>query len=300
MISFRYHVVSLVAVLLALAVGVALGGGPLSEIGRDSADADSGQHDNQQLVDDLDQAELVAGFQDDVNASLGNATTRNALKGRTVSVVTMPGADPAVAKALGEQVKRASGSVVGSYAVTEAMLALDGSSLVDTLGAQLAEGNNGAAQPGASTYVRMGQLIRRAIAVETPRGVAADKPAQNIRSGLEAAKLFTTSAGGANRGSLVLVVLGDEDPEDGVDKIMGGLVTGMARGSNGVVVTAPTDSTLLDQVRDNAEVTSTVSTVDSVQTRSGQLAAVLALSAEATGGPGSYGVHGKDGAIPRG
>lgn len=300
MISFRYHVVSLVAVLLALAVGVALGGGPLSDIGRDAADADSGQHDNQQLVDDLDQAELVAGFQDDVNASLGSATTRNALKGRTVSVVALPGADPAVVKALGEQVKRASGSVVGSYAVTEAMLALDGSSLVDTLGAQLAEGNQGAAQPGASTYVRMGQLIRRAIAVETPRGVAADKPAQNIRSGLEAAKLFTTSAGGTNRGSLVLVVLGDDDPEDGVDKIVGGLVTGMARGSNGVVVTAPTDASLLDQVRGNAEVTKTVSTVDSVQTRSGQLAAVLALSAEATGGPGSYGVHGKDGAIPRG
>ena len=33
-ISFRYHVVSLVAVFLALAVGVALGGGPLGELGR--------------------------------------------------------------------------------------------------------------------------------------------------------------------------------------------------------------------------------------------------------------------------
>ena len=34
MTSFRYHVVSLLAVLLALAAGVALGGGPLSEVGR--------------------------------------------------------------------------------------------------------------------------------------------------------------------------------------------------------------------------------------------------------------------------
>ncbi|WP_180933381.1 copper transporter [Nocardioides ungokensis] len=34
MISYRHHVVSLVAVFLALAVGVVLGGGPLSELGR--------------------------------------------------------------------------------------------------------------------------------------------------------------------------------------------------------------------------------------------------------------------------
>ena len=40
MISYRHHVVSLVAVFLALAVGVVLGGGPLSELGR-AATADS-------------------------------------------------------------------------------------------------------------------------------------------------------------------------------------------------------------------------------------------------------------------
>jgi len=35
-ISFRYHLTTLVAVFLALAVGVALGGGPLSDLGRSS------------------------------------------------------------------------------------------------------------------------------------------------------------------------------------------------------------------------------------------------------------------------
>ena len=35
MISYRHHIVSLVAVFLALAVGVVLGGGPLSDLGRD-------------------------------------------------------------------------------------------------------------------------------------------------------------------------------------------------------------------------------------------------------------------------
>ena len=39
MISYRHHIVSLVAVFLALAVGVALGGGPLSDLGRDDRPA---------------------------------------------------------------------------------------------------------------------------------------------------------------------------------------------------------------------------------------------------------------------
>ena len=44
MISYRHHIVSLVAVFLALAVGVVLGGGPLTDLGRDdpAASADTG------------------------------------------------------------------------------------------------------------------------------------------------------------------------------------------------------------------------------------------------------------------
>ena len=43
MISFRQHVVTLVAVFLALAIGVVLGGGPLSEVGRDALTSTSAQ-----------------------------------------------------------------------------------------------------------------------------------------------------------------------------------------------------------------------------------------------------------------
>src|SRR3546814_7085149 len=64
-ISFRYHVVTIVAVFLALAVGVALGGGPLSELGRSSDEANARvSEENDKLTDDLKQAEQVSGFQD--------------------------------------------------------------------------------------------------------------------------------------------------------------------------------------------------------------------------------------------
>lgn len=301
MISFRFHVISLVAVLLALAVGVALGGGPLSEVGRGSDEASAAEKDRAQLTSDLKEAELVAGFQDRVTASLAGSKAGSALKGHAVSVVTMPGADKKQVDALTDQVSKAGGEVSGTYAMSNKLLSVDGSSLVDSLGSQLVETTtNSGVDDGATTYVRMGQLIRRAIASTTDSGADLDKGSRNIISGLDAAKLFSTVSGGEKRSSLVLVVLGDAPTGDGADKVVGGLVTGLVHGSDGVVIGGETESAMLKALRANEDVAGAVSTVDSVQSRSGQLAAVLALAAEAAGGPGSFGVHGKDGALPRG
>ncbi|WP_067440099.1 copper transporter [Nocardioides jensenii] len=301
MISFRYHVVSLVAVMLALAVGVALGGGPLSEIGRGSDSASEVRKDNERLTEDLEEARLVAGFQDNFGATLATSRVARSLNGRSVAVVTLPGADAKLVEALSGQVTRAGGTVSGSYALGKTLLNADEGSLVDTLGAQLAETTeDSGVQDGAATYLRMGQLIARAVGSTTPAGVAVDKGARNILSSLDSASLLSTTTGGDKRGSLVLVVLGDELTGDGLDKLLGALVTGLTNGTNGVVVAGETDSTTLSALRDDSAVTEVASSVDSVQTRAGQLATVLALAAEGDGGPGHYGVHGNDGAVPRG
>ncbi|QIX27526.1 copper transporter [Nocardioides sp. JQ2195] len=301
MITFRYHVVSLVAVLVALAVGIALGGGPLSEIGRGDDATQSAEKDNARLSDDLEEAELVAGFQDQVTESLAASSSSAALKGQTVAMVTTPGVDPKLVSALVNQVKRSGGAMTGTFAMSQALLSSDGSSLVDNLGAQLVETTtDSGVDDAATTYARMGQLISRAISSSGPGGEPVDKGASNILSGLEAAELFSTSSGGTKRSNLVLVVLGDDLKGDGADKILGGLVTGLAQGSGGTVVAGDTDSATLAALRGHDEVTSVVSTVDSVQSGAGQLATVSALAAERSGEPGSYGAHGNDGAIPRG
>ena len=59
MISYRHHVVSLVAVFLALAAGVALGGGPLSDLARDPATTSAKATVQRQ------EAQRVASFGDD-------------------------------------------------------------------------------------------------------------------------------------------------------------------------------------------------------------------------------------------
>ena len=304
MTTFRYHVVSLLAVLLALAAGIALGGGPLSEIGRANGATDGGSTSRTAALSDrLDATTAASGFQDRVATGLGAGTVRNLLDRRAVAIVVMPGADAKVVSGLGTAVQDAGGTLTGEYAVRPAMLAADGKSLVDTLGSQVAESVQGVDVPTeATTYDRMGQLIGRAMATTENTGEAPDAASADIVSSLAGAKRMSSPDEAKRRASLVLVVLGSE-PEDatGASNIYGGLAEGIASRSDGVVVTGSTASAtdgVLRTLRDDAAFTEEVSSVDSHQTAAGRLVAVLALDREKFAGPGQFGAEGADGVMP--
>lgn len=304
MTTFRYHVVSLLAVLLALAAGIALGGGPLSEIGRADGATDGGSTSRRSaLAGELKAASAASAFQDEVAAGLGAGRVKAVLDRRAVALVVMPGADQKVVAALAEAVRKASGTLTGEYAVRPAMVAPDSKSLVDTLGSQVAESVKGADVPTeATTYDRMGQLIGRAMATTENTGEAPDNASADILSSLRGAKLMSSPADTKRRASLVLVILGDE-PADatGAGNIYGGLVSGLAARSDGVVVAGSTASAttgLLRTLRQDPAFTDSVSSVDSDQTATGRLVAMLALDREKFGGPGQFGAAGADGAMP--
>jgi hypothetical protein len=238
-----------------------------------------------------------------VATGLGARNVRNLLDRRAVAVVVMPGADKKVVSGLTTAVQDAGGTFTGEYAVRQAMLTPDGKSLVDTLGSQVAESVKDIDVPAeATTYDRMGQLIGRAMATTEDTGEAPDAASADILSSLRGAKLMTSPDEPKRRASLVLVVLGSE-PEDatGASNIYGGLVSGIAGRSDGVVVTGSTASAtdgLLRTLRDDAAFAEEVSSVDSHQTAAGRLVALLALDREKTGTPGQYGAEGADGALP--
>ena len=304
MTSFRYHVVSLLAVLLALAAGIALGGGPLSEVGRAVGATDGGSSTRTAaLTEQLGAATAASGFQDEVVAGLGAGAVRDLLDRRAVAIVVLPGADEKVVSGLTKAVQDAGGTLTGQYAVRPAMLAPDGKSLVDTLGSQVAESVKGVEVPTeATTYDRMGQLIGRAVATTVNAGEESDGASADILSSLRGAKLMTAPAETERRASLVLVVLGSEPTDStGAANIYGGLVTGIAKGADGAVVTGSTASAtdgLLSTLRDDTTFTAAASSVDSHQTAAGRLVALLALDREKSGDPGQFGAEGADGALP--
>lgn len=307
MITFRYHIVSLVAVLLALAAGVALGGGPLSEIGRGGDEAaDRAEERNVELTERLDQAAVADVFQDAFAEEVSTRVLSGRLSNRPVTLITMPGADEEATASLRELVGRAGGQVTATFAVQPRMVDPAEKSLVDNLGKQILQGieNDIGVTRSAPAYERLGQLIGRAVATTEDAGDDPGDSSAEILSTLRGAELFTASGGAGRKGSLVLVLLGDE-PTDLVeaDNIYAGLSIGLAAMSDGVVVvgsTASAEEGLLSALRDDVAFTANVSTADSAQTAAGRVAGVLALSADAGGQVGQYGSSGIDGVVPRG
>jgi hypothetical protein len=296
-ITLRHHVVSLVAVFLALAVGIVLGGGPLSEIGRAegrSPDPDPG------LETAVGAAQQRADFGDAFAGTVAGPLYAGRLADRSVAVLSMPGADAAVVEQLTEQVTAAGGAVAATYAVGDALVGVGEKSLVDTLGSQLmTQQPEGAVTAEATTYDRMGELIGLAVASRAPEGQAGDGKAAGILEGLAGAGLLAGPEEQARRAPLVLLVLGDEPSPEGGDTILAGLVAGLVRTSAGVVVAGDLadGAGQLGRLRTAG---TAAATVDGVDTPAGRVATVLALVRSLTTPGGAFGASGSDGPLPLG
>ncbi|GAA4718515.1 copper transporter [Nocardioides conyzicola] len=282
MISYRHHVVSLVAVFLALAVGVVLGGGPLSDLGRDDRAAAASTAPARE-------AQRTADFGDQFAAASASTLYGGRLADHGVAVVTMPGADPDTTAALSAEVSAAGGKVVGTYTARAALTDPGQKALVDTLGSQLMTTLEDAVDADATTYERLGKLLALAAT-----GDGAD--AETVRESLAGAELVDPSKG-AKPADVVLVILGDHaDPA-----ILAGLTTGLAAKAKGVVVGGDTRSGVSggDLVALRADPDAdTVATVDGVDTALGQVTATLALIRSLTDPGGSFGASGSAGAVP--
>ena len=277
------------AVFLALAVGVALGGGPLSELGRDTQPASASTRAEQQ------DSQRVVRFGD----QFATAAAHTLYAGRLREPRRV---DPDHARRRRRRRQRprgpiqaAGGSVAGTYEARPALVDASEKSLVDTLGSQLMTHlDDGVVPADASTYDRIGQLLGLAVSGDT---VSLDQ-ANSIRQSLAGAELVT-SPNQASRTALVLVVLGHHDADDA---ILSGLLSGLATATTGVVVAGDTASGLDGDLKGlRAEpVADQVATVDSADTTVGQVTTVLALARSLKVQGGSFGASGSDGAVPLG
>lgn len=284
MTQVRRHLVGAVALVMALAIGITLGSGPLS---RESLLPSSSPQAATEPV------EVTGPSADDVAAAAAPALYGARLEGRSVALLSVPGVEEETLTALAEGIEAADGSVTARWTAGEALVGAGETALIDTLGSQLVEQLDGdRAEEDVSAYERMGQLIGTAISSRGREGAVPDVEALTIRQSIDAASLLRHDGEEPRRAPLVLLVLGD----DLDDNILEGLVTGIASRAAGVVVAAPDRRSDLDTLDELG----TVTTVDGVTGATGRLAAVLALArAEDTPG-GSFGASGADDVLPLG
>ncbi len=311
MISFRYHIVTIVSVFLALAVGVALGGGPLKgEVDNTLVE----QVENDRKAKASLQAQIAAlrsgnAFIDEFAATVAPDLLGNDLRRRTVTMMVLPSAQPADVTAVSELVRVAGGNVESTLRIGQDLVDAGNRQLVDELGTQLLDGAPGVdVAEDASAYERMGALVARAAGTEKDAGSRADEVANGIVSGLSTAGLMSPEGELGQRGSLVVFVAGagtgsSDEVRQGANTIIVALARAIDEDTDGVVVAGPVaaarDNGLIESLRQDVAAAREISTVDTLGRTAGEVVTVLALAGQARGETGHYGaVDAADGAAP--
>jgi hypothetical protein len=297
-IARRSYLTPFAAVVLALAVGIALGAGPLG--GNSASDGSPKPSSASSGSGDLDDPAYAEAFA----AAGAERLYADGLQGHAVAVLAMPGAEMSRIKELNAEVKAAGGAITGTYVVSDAMFDLEERPRIDSVGNALTDQlADPRVDPTLGTYDRMGALVGLALATTEQSSVRADAAAVAVRAALADAELLTSPADVRN-GPLVLVVLppGPDGADDSVSNqaILSGLVNGVAGNATGVVVTGDEESAASGELAAlrGSELATTVSTVDGVETAIGRVTTVLALVDVLSGTGGSYGASGADGAVP--
>ena len=308
MTSRRDRAVSLATVLLALAGGVALGGGPLQ--GEDGA-ASASVGDAAPSTDGGEDRALeeARAFDDAYVEATAAEVLGGRLDGRAVTLVTLPGADPARVAELDELVGAAGGVVTVQAEVLPAFLDVGNRQLVAELAkqTQAARRTSVDVPGGTEGYELAARLLGRALVDPTDAGAPVDQGGESILAGFTTAGLVTTSEPVTRRGSVVLLVAGaptgSADARQGAATIVTDLAAGLDASGDGAVVAGPAaasgDDGVVGALR-AGPARRDVSTVDALDTLAGGVVAVRALAEEARGRTGHHGSsESRDGLLPR-
>ncbi len=127
MVDFRYHIVSIVAVFLALAVGIVLGAGPLKDASdqglRDSVR--SVRDENNTLRDQLTDSRAQTGVGDQFAAQVGSTLVAGRLPDAPVVLVVLPGADNELTDQVSDLLEASGASITGTLSVRDGWTGTD-------------------------------------------------------------------------------------------------------------------------------------------------------------------------------
>lgn len=293
MINFRYHVVSIVAVFLALAVGIVMGTTVISEsvVDRLEADARDFRARNGQLRQEADRLEAELGQYEQFGAAIVPPLIRDRLEGHPVAVLVEPGVPGALLDRTTDTLRTAGASPGGTIRLTEAWTLEDPAhreQLAAVLGAD--------ANPSDGPTL----LSRGAEALGRRLGSDSDGGDDDLLRALDRAgfvKLDDLPAGALPGASTLIVYLSASAataaPNDETFTIP--LLDMLAERSatTPVVVAEPLDAdeSVVDRIRGIDELARAIATVDHATTWPGALSLVWALARGAGERVTHYGVR---------
>ena len=293
MINFRYHLVSIAAIFLALAAGVALGSGPL-----DNAKNILG--DSKSTAAPVDQSDL-AGFESAYAKKTGTSLIAGKLKGESVAIFTLPGARANQVRGVKSAMRSGGATVTGEVSLTSKLLDSASRQFAEGVTQQAAKGVQGVATTGDS-YLQVGSALGRAYFAKKTTKV--DASASTISAAFAEGKLISVAAKPTQLASIAVIVAGPNPAagNQGQGDIVAQIASGFDTQAMGTVLAGPSassqDSGFLQVLR-ASEAAGKVSTIDVTDSAAGQLITVLVAAREIDNNAGSFGTsRSADGSMP--
>lgn len=319
MIDFRYHLVSIIAVFFALAVGIVLGAGPLGErVDADLPDRlNSMREQNSQLQEQIRELESIQEYRDGFIEAVTPEVVGGRLDGREIVVLAMPSADGDLVEAVGEMLGQSGATVTATVRVNENWTNGESETALDALAAGLVSSGTTLPEEGDG-YDRGAALLAQAFLISPeeesleeglPSGLDEltlglnHEIDQEVLVGLTEAEFVAVEGDAERKASQAVVVAGPLTGEDSAipAEPLTTIVRALDSAGSGTVVAGPplnSDGELIPTIRGDGDLSQQVSTVDSADLLAGRIAVVFAVLEQASGGAGQYGYSGSDGPMP--
>jgi hypothetical protein len=301
LVDFRYHLVTIIAIFLALAVGIvvgtaALNGPVLDGLRRSNAGLIS---DKRALESDVRELQGEVDTADDFTRLLSGDLVGGLLDGERVLLVLAPDADRQVADQLAATLTEAGAQVTGRLALQPDLLDPEQRQLVDDLVAQVVPA--GLELPEGSAVARASVELAAALLVPPGEEPIDRDAAQQVVSAFEEAGLVELRDEGEQITPATVAVLlagappAEEQDDDAQTQREGllSLARALDGSSGGAVVAGPPEAALegglVRALRADDALDAEISTVDNADRALGHVAVVRALVEQLQGGAGRYG-----------
>lgn len=298
MIDFRYHLVSIVSIFLALAVGIVLGAGPLKEdLGNTlTSEVKNLREDKDALRTQLDQAEQGIAARDEFTSASNRSLLAGRLTDTTVAVVVLPGADAGLVTSTAETLTAAGAKIGSTIQVQDAWVDPEKAAFRASLGQQLAS------QVGVPLDAQ-GEVVDAVLArsVLTKAGAAPTGAAAALEV-MGTGDLIKYSADAVTPSSVAVIVAGpvtgsDADARTAKATALAQLSAAIdAAGAGAVLVGSSavpetTDvASVVTTVRDDQDLADVLSSVDDGALPMGQASVVFGILEQEAGKAGQYGL----------
>ncbi|MEU4388853.1 copper transporter [Promicromonospora sp. NPDC023805] len=303
MIDFRYHLVSLISVFLALAVGIILGAGPLQgAIGETLTEqVDALRAERTDLRTELDATQTALDGDERFIEAAGAQLVTGALQDQRVAIVQLGEVPQDDADGVLNQLTTAGANVVSTSVLTESWTDATEESSNETVAGGLRANLGAAAPEGDDTSAILGAALALAL-TGTENGAERSAQAMDLEVQLE--RLGYIEAGDEQTEpaqALVLLVGSAAQPQATTDGATEAAeptpdvwtsVTRAAQEISGAAVLAgPTDEPgdTVQAVRDDEDIAAEVTTVSGIDRLVGRINVPLAVAARLDDVVGQYG-----------